>query len=135
MTGHYQFRLFGATPIDDTDRVTLRLAADTNAFVTVFGVGGDRLVSSRWGVRSDFRVHLSANSARLLLDAAPERVLVPGAGFVLVSPGDPGLIFNGLERGGPRSTFGGPPVEDFVTFEGSGMQRHVKVTAGLFVRF
>ncbi len=113
----------------DVDSVRLR-SSGTTSFVGVLGLGLKHETSARWGWRADVRAHLSRNTQRTLLTAGP----------TILSSG--GMYGPQLGNYGPRVNFGsygrtlgGPPVEDFETFRGTGLQAQVAISAGVFLRF
>lgn len=137
LTGRYQPRFRGVTPIDETDSVTLRFAVDRHVLVGIIGGGLKYTVSPRWGVRWDARAYLSRNAVHTIVDAHPTVSPPPaGVSFALSFPFNPTVQFAGGNAfTGFQSSLSGPAIEDFRTFSGTGLQTQIAVTTGVFWRF
>jgi hypothetical protein len=136
LTGRYAVTAGGRIPYDETDRVTIRLAADRAAFVTGLGAGWRRPLSPRWTMHAEIRAHFAADSTRIDITALPERVLISDRSrqLVLSSGGPSGIWFYNEANSSVQSTLSAP-LTRFVTFQGTGTQRHVAATLGIGVRF
>jgi hypothetical protein len=144
LEGNYQFLNPAGSPIDETDRVTVRDARDGRTVAGILGGGVKYHVSPRWGIRLDARVSLSKNAASTTLDATPNVALgrLPAGRAVLFA--DPTIVFSNnssdpVTAGGvtavEASTLTGPAMSGVRTFSGTGVSSDTNVTAGLFWRF
>jgi hypothetical protein len=133
LEGHYRFSILDAVPIDETDRLTIRVERDTT-FVAVAGGGVRRQVSERWGLRLDGRVFVGSGGDRLRLDATPASASATPAGFI-ESFTHPSVQFSNHASTGRQSTLSAPPLRGFPVFETGGLGARVLVTVGLFARF
>ncbi len=133
LEGRYRFEILGEVPIDETDRVTIRLENRTVLAGTV-GAGLRRDVTDRWGVRVDGRVLIGPQTTRILIDADPVVAEGTPAGFV-ESFTAPSIQFSNNPSTGRESTLGGPPLQGFEAFVADGLQARILITAGVFVRF
>ena len=143
LTGNYRFLLGSGPPIDETDNVTVHDARTRHTRAGVLGGGVKYLVSSRWGLRFDARVVLSAAAANTDLDASPNvaRLTPPGRGAL---GGSPSIQFSN-NSSDPVTTMGvtavaassltGPPLSGHRTFTASGARSQANVTVGVFWRF
>jgi len=132
LEGSYRFSILGEVPIDETDRLTIRLERDTT-FVAVVGGGLRRKISERWGLRLDGRVFVGPGGDRLRLDATPASASAPPAGFI-ESFTHPSVQFSNHASTGRQSTLSAPPIQGFSVFE-SGLRTRILVTMGFFARF
>jgi hypothetical protein len=132
LVGNYQAIVASGVPINETDRVVVRYSQGTSA-VGVIGAGVRRAVSPRWGIDIDGRVLVGPQPVKVLLDASP--TVTPGApaGFI-ESFTYPSIQFSNNASTGRSSSLGGPALQGFTAFSG-GVQAHVLVTIGLYVRF
>jgi hypothetical protein len=136
LTGRYAVLAGERIPYDETDRVTIRLAADRAAFVTALGAGWRRALSPRWTVRAEIRAHFAANSTRLEVTALPERVLISDRSRQLVlSTGGTSEIWFYNEANSTVQSSLSAPLTRFVTFQGTGTQRQIAATVGIGMRF
>jgi hypothetical protein len=138
LTGNYRFDSLNALapgrfPVNETDVVRIRVAADTR-FATVAGGGIKFMRSARWGARADVRAHISKNAVNLLLDATPTVASQIPAGAI-ASFTIPSLQFSNNASTGVQSSLSGPPISGFRTFSGSGTEVHLSVTGGIIFRF
>jgi hypothetical protein len=129
----YRFDVAGEVPIDERDRVAIRVDRDP-ALAGVVGGGVRQQMSDRWGLKIDARVFLARGSQRLLLDASPEIARGAPAGFI-ESFTSPSIQFSNDPSTGRDSSLGGPTLQDFEAFTASGLQTRLLVTVGVFVRF
>jgi hypothetical protein len=143
LTGNYQFLNPSGSPINETDKVTVRDARHG----TVGGILGGGVkydVARRWGIRLDARVSLSRNSASTVLDATPNVALgqLPAGRLVLNS--NPTLQFSNNSSDPvtalsvtavAASTLTGPAITGLRTFSGRGTSSHTSIAAGVFWRF
>jgi hypothetical protein len=137
LTGNYRFDSHLAAlsfPVNETDTVKIRVAAD-NTFATVVGGGIKFMRSSRWGVRADVRAHISKNAVDLLLDANPNVTTSQAPVGAIASTRTPSVQFSNNPSAGRLSSLSGPAIGGFRTFTGGGTQAPISVTGGLFFRF
>jgi hypothetical protein len=131
LVGSYAFRYFGAFPIRERDRTFIRVDQPGKTAMAMVGGGITYDVTPRVGVRVDVRMSLSGNKASLLVSGSPD-ITEQTTAAVLSSATTPGLQFS--SRAGTLSSLGGANSK-LTTFVGSGRNRHVSFTIGLFRRF
>jgi hypothetical protein len=131
LTGTYSFRLYGAFPMSETDRAVVTVSAPSTAAVGLLGGGVTYDLSARVGLRADVRVSLSSNSSVTTVSGSPS-VATQTPANVLPSLTSPGIQFSST-AGVPSSLSGAAAT--YTTFSGSGMNRHVSFTVGIFRRF
>ena len=129
--GSYSFRLFGAFPMSETDRAVVTVTGPSSAVLGLVGGGITYDLSSRVGLRADVRVSLSPNSDVTTVSGSPSVGTLTPAG-VLPSVTSPGIQFSST-TGVPSSLSG--TLATHTTFTGSGMNRQVSFTVGIFRRF
>jgi hypothetical protein len=132
LVGNYQAVVATGVPINETDRVVVRYSQGTSA-VGVLGAGVRRAVSPRWGVDVDGRVLVGPQPVKVLLDASPTVTSGAPAGFI-ESFTYPSIQFSNNASTGRSSSLGGPGLQGFTAFS-RGVQAHVLVTIGVYVRF
>jgi hypothetical protein len=134
LTGHYQFQTLDQIPVNETDTVRLRSSVD-NGPVFVVGGGLRYFVSPRWGIRVDIRGLFNRVTTTTFVDATPSVMSAsPSApAIVAASLTTPAVQFSNNVIFGPSSL--ARPLNDFRGFEGSGVQKQVNTTAGVFFRF
>jgi hypothetical protein len=118
----------------ETDVVTIR-GSQSNAPAAVFGGGARLVMSERTGIRIDLRDHLSRNTARTIVDAAPTAASAPPgtlSSFLLVGSSTVLQISNSP---GTPSTLSDRSVTNFETFHARGLSNHLNLSAGLYFRF
>lgn len=110
LVGRYQAPLAGGAILDVTDTVTIRYEEKV---APVFLLGGGFMfeLTRRVGISGDIRFGLRPNTGRIAVDAVRS------------------------DKGAPFATFAGPPVSDFETFTGGGLDVQTTVTVGYFTRF
>jgi hypothetical protein len=129
--GSHSFRLFGAFPMSETDRVVVSVKKPSSAMLGLVGGGVTYDFSARLGLRVDVQVSLSPNSDVTTVSGSPNvGTLTPAA--VLPSVTSPGIQFSSTP-GVPSSLSGASTT--YTTFTGSGLNRHVSFTVGLVRRF
>jgi hypothetical protein len=135
LTGTYRFLIQAGTPvpIDESDRATVKFGQGST-WVGVLGGGLRRETSAKWGWRIDARVFLGRNGTRVEVDATPSVTRGTPAGFI-ESFTSPAIQFSNDPATGRISTLSGAALQNFEVFRGEGIQTHVLVTAGIFVRF
>ncbi len=131
LNGSYSFRLFGSIPMSESDRTLVTVRQPARAAMGLFGGGVTYAVSAHVGLRVDVRVSLSANKTVTTVGGSPA-VAVSAPTGVLPSLTSPGIQFS--TQSGIRSSLSGDATT-LTTFTGSGWNRHVGVTAGIFRRF
>lgn len=134
LVGDYRFLVGGITPFHETDSVTVRYTAADQVAVGVLGAGFKYLVSPRVGLRVDYRAYLGPNKGSTFMDGNPVVSPLTPAGSA-ASATTPGIQFSNDSSIGIQSSLSGPTITDFRTFAGSGMQRHARLTIGMFWRF
>ncbi len=137
LEGNYRFQLVGVYPMNETDRVTLRVSLPDNDFVGVVGAGAKYVASPRWGMRVDGRVYLGADTMETVVDASPSvSIIGPTNPAPLSSASTPAIQFSNNPPGtGHQSNLTGEPITGFRAYEGSGRRNQFTLTAGLFWRF
>ena len=127
-----QYTLLGAYA--GTDQVGVRPVMEDVQGTFLFGIGAKYYVSHRWGLRFDFRDHLTPNDAySTRLDASPFLPNIPGSGPV--GPGgNPTVIFSNDPTLG-QDTLSGPTLTKFRAFRGDGVQNLFNGSVGIFFRF
>jgi len=134
VTGNYAFSVGGLFPINETDRVTVRLVPRDHEAVGVFGGGVRYAVSPRWGIRGDVRAHVGGGKLDTLVDATPSvSTLAPA--FFIASATIPSIQFSNNPSTGTPSTLSGPAINGLKTFSGSGTAIRTNVAAGVYFRF
>ena len=131
--GTYRFDIGGVVPVDETDRVTIRVERDTT-FVAVAGGGVRKQMSRRWGFRADGRVFVGSGGHSVRIDSAPSSVSAAPAGFV-ESFTHPSVQFSNHASTGRQSTLSAPALQGFSVFDSDGIGTRVLVTVGLVARF
>jgi hypothetical protein len=139
LAGDYRFGLMFPpglpTPVSlprfhETDTVTVRSSAG-NMLTWVVGGGVKYATSTHWGLRMDVRDHISRNSIRTRVEAAPvSEALTPFGTLTLGT--DPPLLFS-TGAGFPSNL--SLPLAAFETFRGTGLEHHISVAVGLFRTF
>jgi hypothetical protein len=131
LTGHYEFLIAGAVPINETDQLTLRHEQRTG-LVGMAGGGVRRAISDRWTVQIDARALFGRDRSSLVIDAAPVSVTGTPPGFV-ESFTYPNLQFSNHPSTGRQSTLSGS-LQGFEAFTG-GFQTRIRITIGVSTRF
>jgi hypothetical protein len=122
------YRLQDPPQILGSDTVTVRYAQNSPTLVWTGGGGVKYLVTPRWGIRFDARAHLYSDSTVNLLDVSPATALQStGAPFPIIRSG--ALQFSAT------APLTGAAVGGATTYAGSGLQAHVVLAAGFFLRF
>jgi hypothetical protein len=129
--GSYAFRVYGAFPMSETDRAIVSVSSPSSAVLGLLGGGVTYDFSARSGLRADVRITLSPNSDEVSIVGSPTIGAVAPA-FVLPSLTTPAIQFSST-TGIPSSL--GATVPAHTTFSGSGMNRQVSFTVGIFRRF
>jgi hypothetical protein len=112
----------------NTDGIELSYREKDRAIVGVGGGGVKFLLSPRWGIRVDARANLYKNTTVSLVDVEPStRLQSTGLPFPIVTSGT--LQFS------PVAPLTGSPAIASPTFNGSGIQMHVVMSSGIFLRF
>jgi len=132
LQGRYQFRVAGEVPIDETDRLTLRLQNRT-VFAGVAGAGLKREVGNNWGIRIDGRVLIAPHTTSLLIDTDPLIAQGTPPDFV-ESLTTPSIQFSNSGTTGRESSLGAQ-LQGFEAFVEDGLQFRVLVSAGVYFRF
>jgi hypothetical protein len=96
--------------VDNTDTVNIRHEEVTSP-VLVLGGGFKFGLTRRSGVRSDVRFSIRSSHDSIVIDALPSQA---GASLLV---------------------FGGPPINGFETFTGSGLEIQTTLSVGYFRRF
>jgi len=136
LTGNYGFPIPvpNFTPINETDKLTIRLVREDNAAVGVFGGGFRYATSARWGVRFDVRATVGGGASDVLIDATPSVVTgTTTAGVILVSPTIPSAVFSTTNVA--SSSLSGPAISGLKTFSGSGSSLRTNIVGGVYIRF
>lgn len=135
LLGFYAFDFAG--PHAETDVVNIQARPPRTQWVAVLGIGAKYYATSRWGLRFDFRDHVTSNSIDTVLFATPNvATLSPPGAVAFFGPGPPdNLVFSNDPSLGP-STLSGPAITKGVrTFKGSGITNQFNASTGVFYRF
>lgn len=134
LEGSYAFNYLGIFPFRETDSVAIRQTSDDRSLVGVIGGGLNGYLTQRSGIRLDVRVHVGKATDRVLLDATP--TVTPGTPTIQIFvQNTPALTFTNAAQPAIPTNLSGPAVDDFVTFESSGLRRTVQLSVGYFFRF
>ena len=126
ITGTYQ--VGSPSSLNGTDFVRVSYSEDDHATVYLAGAGIKQLVTKRFGIRADARVHVYKTSVVNVVDVGPSQQLATfGQPPPIISVGT--IQFSAL---GPLN---GSPYSGAETFAASGFQAQVSITAGVFLRF
>jgi len=111
-----------------TDTVAITYSQESWTEVGLFGGGFTHDVTSKWGLRVDAREYLFKNTGETNI------AVTPTLGFQ--STGQPFPLVNvGSLKFATTAPLSGVPVGVSPTFSGSGLQGHLIVSAGFFLRF
>jgi len=111
-----------------TDTVAITFSQENWTEVGLFGGGFTRDVTSKWGIRVDAREYLFKNTGET------DIAVTPTLGFQ--STGQPFPLVNaGSLKFATTAPLSGAPVSTTPTFTSSGLQGHLIVSAGFFLRF
>ncbi len=121
----------------ETDTVTVHFAESNNNAFTGVGGGGIRyFLSPHLGIRVDLRAYLYDHPFTTLLDVTPSTVSTATAVVVSAGTGGPAIASRTeVPNIAAYSSLSGPALSGFKSFTGSGMQREIYFTWGLFYRF
>jgi hypothetical protein len=135
ITGNYTFPIPvpNIAPINETDRIAIRVVGDDNAAVGVFGGGVRYAASSRWGVRFDVRASVGGGASDVVIDATPSVATTTGTSVILVSPTIPSAVFSTSQF--TSSSLSGPAISNLKTFTGSGSSLRTNIVGGVYFRF
>jgi hypothetical protein len=134
--GAYSFLFGGVFPFDERDAVALTQTFDESVFIGVFGGGVNIAINPRSGIRVDVRVHVGSTTDRVEMDATPR--LTPATPNVQIFSGTtPSLSFSNFSQPSPAppSSLSGPAINDFTTFEASGVRSQFLWSVGYYFRF
>jgi hypothetical protein len=134
LLGNYAFPLGNLPGINETDRVTIRVAKRDNAPVGVFGGGVRYAASPRWGIRGDVRFLVGGGTHDVLIDATPSVVRSTPA-VALITPFSAGVSAVFSTSGPIPSTLTGPPISGLRTFTASGSAVRTNIAGGVYLRF
>ena len=115
LVGTYGFGIAGLPGINDTDRVTLRVAPRANSPVGVVGGGVRYAVSPRWGIRADVRLLAGGVKNDVLIDTNPA-VVTSSPSLILISPTTPSAVFSSSPT--IPSSLSGQQLAGLQTFSG-----------------
>ena len=134
ITGNYGFTIPfpGVPPVNETDKLAIRLTQDANSPVAVFGGGFRFVVSPRWGVRFDVRASVGGGASDVVIDATPS-VTTGSPSVLLVTPTIPSAVFSTSTT--QNSSLSGPVISGLKTFSGSGSSLRTNVVGGVYFRF
>ena len=125
LNGRYQFG--SSSYIVGTDTVALSYVESTRQLVIVAGGGAKHMLSPRTGLRIDARVQAYKNTLASIVTVTPGRLL-ESTGPTLPVVSTNGIQFSAVGPLNGSSIIG-------TTLAGSGIQTHLSVTAGFFMRF
>ena len=133
LNGRYTFRLFGAFPMDEFDRVVITLDQAETSALGLLGAGFTYDVTADSGLRADVRLLLNSTKDTVTMTAAPNVTAgTPTQVLPTAANINPGIQFS--TQPNIRSTLSGPN-ENLTIFTGSGFTKQVAVSLGVFVRF
>jgi hypothetical protein len=134
LLGFYAFDFAG--PHAENDVVDIQARAPRTQWVAVLGIGAKYYATPRWGLRFDFRDHVTSNSIDTVLFATPNvATLSPPGAVAFFGPSAPNnLVFSNDPSIGP-STLSGPAIKGIRTFKGNGITNQFNASAGVFYRF
>jgi hypothetical protein len=134
LNGRYTFRLFGAFPMDETDRLVVTVRPQKSSAMGLVGGGVTYDLSSTSGLRADVRLLLNNSKDVTTMTTAPEVITSAALPNVLSTAPNvtPGLQFS--SQAGVRSSLSGPNA-NLTLFTGSGLSKQVAFTLGIFKRF
>jgi hypothetical protein len=135
ITGNYTFPIpvAGVAPINETDKIAIRVVREDNAAVGVFGGGFRYAASSRWGVRFDVRASVGGGASDVLIDATPSVATGGSPSVILISPTTPSAVFSTSVF--TNSSLSGPAISGLKTFTGSGSSIRTNIVGGVYFRF
>lgn len=134
LEGVYSFRLpggFAVPVITEGDRVSVRYTVADHTAAGLVGGGIRYSLSPRWVLRLEARGLFSKNTLKVTLDAAPQSTPT-GMSSALTVGTSPAIQFSNTTL---PTSLSGPALRDFVTFDGSGLNRQINLTVGLGWRF
>lgn len=124
-----QYQVGSGSFLAGYDRVWVRTQEDFRSITGVVGGGLKQALSRHMGVRVDGRLHLYPSSLKTLVTVTPAMTAGSSGPSLPVFNFANGLQFSGI------SPLSGPPITSATSFSGSGLQPHVSLTAGFFLRF
>jgi hypothetical protein len=111
-----------------TDTVAITFSQENWTEVGVFGGGFTHDVTSKWGIRVDASEYLFKNTGET------DIAVTPTLGFQSIGQPFP-LVNAGSLKFATTAPLSGAPVTASPTFTSSGLQGHLIVSAGFFLRF
>jgi hypothetical protein len=133
LNGNYNVAIVGVFPINETDKVTVRVGSRSHDVVGVFGGGVRCALSSRWGIRADVRALAGGGHVDTLVDASPS-VTVQTLPTFIASATSPSVQFSNSSTTN-QSSLSGPAISGLKTFTGRGSAIRTNVAAGVYWRF
>lgn len=129
LDGAYTVRL-GTTQFTERDQVTVSFDVDRHVPVGLLGVGWEQPLSTRSGFSIELRSHLGRSGVSTHLSTAPERII--NGNTVLVFGLSPAILLSNISIVDSSLT---TELENFRTFEATGVRAQTSITAGWFFRF
>ena len=133
LDGRYRTKILGVVPIDETDRVAVRSAANT-APVIVIGGALTRSFADRLSFRLDARMLATNRTIATNLDASPLVTSGTPADFI-ESFTNPSIQFSNNTSTGRRSSLSGDVLDHLEVARSTRLQARVVVTFGIALRF
>ena len=133
LNGNYSVAIVGTFPINETDKVTVRVGPRSHDTVGVFGGGVRCALSPRWGIRADVRALAGGGKVDTLVDASPS-VTVQTFPTFIASATSPSVQFSN-NSGTNQSSLSGPAINGLKTFTASGSTIRTNIAAGVYWRF
>jgi len=128
---------YGGPTALETDTVNLSFAqSGSRALTEVVGFGFKAYLTQHLGFRADIRGYLYHDPFNTVMDATHTNT--PNAAWVVKASGSTSVPFIQLLTGpgmSAYSTLSGPQISGLKTFFGTGNQRQIPLTVGLFWRF
>ena len=131
--GHYRTRILGGSPIDETDRVTIRSTSATAPGLVVGG-GFARTIADHVALRLDARLFAANRTVSTSLDATPSVATGTPADFI-ESFTSPSVQFSNNASTGRKSTLSGDAIDHLDVARSTRLQLRGLVTFGVAIRF
>lgn len=128
----YQFAVFSAFPINESESVTIRFSEKKRVPAAVLGLGATILATGNSGVRVEGRVLASRSSATTTISASASQLRGPQS-LALPSITTPSIQFSSVAS--IRTSLSGDAIADVVTLDSTRIDLTPQVTIGYFFRF
>lgn len=132
LSGRYQFSLFGSAPMFERDDLLISFSEPKSAVIGLVGLGAGYDLTETLGLRAGLRLDLTQNRANTTVRTSPFNAVGQAPG-TLPSLTTPAIQFSSVP--GIRSSLHPDSGSTLTTFTGSGVNRQISITLGLFRRF